>query len=303
MYAGDCDNSQNDPLVTVVGLDKKSYTVRVVQSTNSEHAKTSNVVRQQLIDGKEKTGQVRVMIIKNNGSNDRYLAVGVPTKVPVKRYTQDKPEFDIKVDEARQVLTGKNIYLARCMFLSKSGNPTIRMYGFDVKKSIRLFGFMQTSEGSRSRRPLGRDITQLYADLEISASIIYGSKHRKAIAPGDYTIVRLQGKNPKGNITFAEPVINIMPEDEAFSPTGESIHTIVEGYKPGDLIHNIPITGSRTQDNEFAGLGNVKRQDGQEGFFYKTIIVADAARDKGKIVSLARIVSDDESVIFAEKVE
>jgi hypothetical protein len=234
------------------------------------------------------------------------VAVGVPSKKRVQTQSFERNEYDMESDEAKQVLTGKDIYFARCMFNSKGGDLAMRMYEFMGGESKRIFGFIQPPEGEEARRPLGRDVAQLCEDREIGSNLIFGSRHFKAMIPGDYMTVRLQATNPKGNIAFVEPVINIMPEDIAFDPNGKPIHTIVDGYRPGDLIHNLPIIGSaKRQDGpiEVVGLGYIARPEGESEFFYKPIVISGAEKDKGRQVSLVRIVKDEEDVTYAEKVE
>jgi hypothetical protein len=248
----------------------------------------------------------RIRVIANPGGRGEYFALGSPRKIKIGTDGKGIPVFKFEAYLAKRVLTGENIYLARCLAFSDKGNPSMRMYSFANGSSKKLFGFIQPPQGHLSRRVLGRDMLQLYADQEMGNNLIFGSKYRQAIVPGDFMIVRLQGTSRDGRITFVEPVTNIMPEDVAFSPDGKPIHTIVEGYRPGDLIHNLPITGSRPKgpdSKQFVGLAHIKRPKGELGFFYTHVAVNGAAGDKGKVVSLACIIRNSEKGIIAKKLE
>jgi hypothetical protein len=301
------NDKQNDPMVEITGLNGEKYTARVVFNRNKRHDKSSNAVRQHLINNKTSSIPVKVVIIGQPGESGVYLAVGAPTRGPYA--ASAKNQFELTAAEAANVITGENIYFGRCISRETTqGEARMRMYEFrDGTPKRGWNGFLQNPKGKHTKRILGRGFPQLFADQRVGRDIVSGTSPREAIVPGNYMIVRLQRRSPKGNVIFVEPVVNIMPDDNAFSAFGKPIYTMVEGYHQGALIRNIPITGTR-RDNErpeqISGLGHIKRQEGSsEPFFYKPVVILGAAADNGKYVRSANILAVSRTMVLARKVE
>lgn len=297
------EDSQPDPIVEVEGVAGAPHRFRVIYSSDKRYATLSNQVRQYVIDGKTKSLPFEIKIIGPQKGSEGYLAVGTPKGLVVKEFghTRKGKQIDMPVQKAANVLTGENIYHARCTgYKQGSRDPVMMMYAFNSQRSTKLTGLMQIAENMLVI-PLRRDAEQLHADKMLGKAIISGSAYHKMMRQGHYMIVRKQKENKKGNIVSVEPAINILQADEAHNPSGIHIWTLVEGYDVGQCIHNLPIVGAhKGQSDDHVGLAYAKRPSDDDGsLYYKPVVVLEGQRYKGGYIPLVKILANGPKVILA----
>lgn len=245
----------------------------------------ANDIRNRLIDEGPNVGliNVRVIGIPRKGIRGPYPVIGV--------------SYDISMHEAFDVLIGENVFYARFVDFNKFGELVMRFY---TKDEVRRCGYLRESEITSCSSFEGEDkqnVKRGYANRTITSNIVKNAKL------GDYILVRQIGRD--NLVFFLEPVINFLP-NEAKSPNGRGLLTIVRAYTPKSMIWDLPIVEIKSEisrPNSKFGVGYVVRPQGEEKtFYYKPVWVFGAKEEyRGKYVT-AEILTNGHGIIRARKV-
>jgi hypothetical protein len=200
-----------------------------------------------------------------------------------------------------------------------------RVFGYN-RSGEKLVGFLNTvSDRNRPRWESWRYPHDLFhAEMLISTDIIRGSKRfcTEGLTEGQRVLIRKIADNShlcgRNSVThFFEPVVTLRESDEA-TDIYKNDHMITgvfdadgvhkkEGYARGDTIRYLPIVRTfETNNMGIVGVGYVLR--GTDNFnglgfwdkrpsYMQQVLVKDAAKDLGTVVSDARILSIKNAII------
>jgi len=290
-----------DPLVEIQDPSDPSkwYVADMEESTNNHFRRDANRIRGNIIKMGNRSGRFSAMVVRSYGNEGDYCVVGTRLKPRIE-------ELNFPAEEAFEVLRGETIFYAKILFHSDEKDDFGVRAWKDFGHGKKLFGFLKPASMDDHTFHCPDYNYRRLAEEIITEEILKGSDRDEKIKPGDCVIVRTVAESPYKKITFFEPVVNIMEDDEAEDEDGQELETIVTGYRKNDLIYDLPIIQTRNNrgSKDRVGLGYIERpSEEMVRFFYKPVKVLDAGDDKHKIVRQARIISNGKQIVLAQKVE
>lgn len=294
---GDHDGRGN-PLVRIFDDTDPgaNYFASVLKSTGSVHSEERNDVRQKILEGTKK-GQFDwcyVMVTGlPGGIPDRCSAVGCSDKAA------KNGRYGISREEAFGVIRAQNVHYARAMFRSDDeyNGFAMRAWADLPEEAERRFGFFAPPRNGNLAQKL------------ITIELLKGSGKKRKLELGDRLIVervsKCRGSQQGEPIYFFAPATCFRESDNVHSPSGDTLVTVVEGYKPGCSIHNLPLPtlGRGREPDDWFAMGYVDRPESEKKRFeLKPVLVKGAEDCVGKFVPKARILYAN-NIILAERLE
>ncbi|MFH1134174.1 MAG: hypothetical protein V1735_06820 [Nanoarchaeota archaeon] len=294
------DDSQEDPLVAIEGPDGKYYG-RMIFSTSStkpRRAAQANNIREDLIwdvRDNRKGKRVRVKCISNQKSwlgtpDDPYTVTGTAEAIHGVSDTLIESVPPFTAEDAHAVVIGDKVFYGQVLPKYETGRVGARILVYDRFGNPHR-GFLKPTESRRFN--LNRE--RMFAESVVTGELI------DKLKPGDFVLAREIARNPDQSVWFFNYVVNIDSLDNTMSPQGERLETVVEGYKPGQMIRNLPIhTAGETRRFEPVGIGHVARPSGDgKNFFLKPVFVLGAEGNVGRYAPQAEIITNGTGIILA----
>ncbi|MFH0978651.1 MAG: hypothetical protein V1837_05090 [Candidatus Woesearchaeota archaeon] len=273
-----------DPWVEIFN-NNWNYNGYVVVSNDAKRGRISNMVRDELYEKREQAGEKTGRIIKmprNDSAQGPYWLVGSEEGA--------KPVLSFYASVALSVLKGNNCFYARYVQTGNQGGPALCAYRPNGKK---LFGFLRKTIPSGSD---SFDFPKKDAAAQISAKLI------ETLKLGDHVFVTLAGQDPRSNVYFFNPIINLEPKHMRLSCEEQELITHItdaegrpkEGsYRKSDYIKNIlALKTMQSAAYGQVGIGYLPKNktDVSCTNFYKKVIIIGAKDNLPKLVNAAAII-------------